>query len=56
MQEGIAIGTPAEKAAAFPLAWATEPFHAALTGSFVKVLIRFQRTMTSSFAKRSGKS
>jgi 5-dehydro-2-deoxygluconokinase len=38
----IAIGTPAEKAGAFPLAWASEPMAAALTGSFVKVLVRFR--------------
>jgi 5-dehydro-2-deoxygluconokinase len=38
----VAIGTPAEKAAAFPLAWATDPMYFALTGSFVKVLVRFR--------------
>ena len=40
MKAGLAVGTPAEKAGAIPLAWATEPFSAALTGSFVKVLAR----------------
>lgn len=40
MRAGLAVGTPAEKAGAIPLAWATEPFTAALTGSFVKVLAR----------------
>jgi myo-inositol catabolism protein IolC len=38
--QGIVVGTPAEKAGAFPLEWATEPFSDSLTGSFVKVLIR----------------
>ena len=31
-----------KRPAAFPLAWATDPFQAALIGSFVKVLIRFR--------------
>ena len=39
---GIEIGTPAEKAGAFPLAWADEPFDRALTGAFVKVLVRYR--------------
>jgi 5-dehydro-2-deoxygluconokinase len=39
---GLTVGTPAEKAGAIPLAWATEPFSAALTGSFVKVLARYR--------------
>jgi myo-inositol catabolism protein IolC len=43
LKAGLAVGTPAEKAGAIPLAWATEPFHAALTGSFVKVLARYRR-------------
>ena len=38
--DGIDVGTPAEKAGAFPLAWATEPFTRSLTGRFVKVLVR----------------
>jgi 5-dehydro-2-deoxygluconokinase len=42
LQMDIAVGTPAEKAGVFPLAWATEPMAAALTGSFVKVLVRFR--------------
>src|SRR4051812_13808357 len=37
---GLNVGTPAEKAGAFPLQWATEPFSRALIGSFVKVLVR----------------
>jgi len=39
---GIDVGTPAEKAGAFPLAWAAEPFDRALTGAFVKVLVRYR--------------
>ena len=39
-QAGVNVGTPAEKAGAFPLAWSTEPFSRALTGAFVKVLVR----------------
>ncbi len=40
LKAGINVGTPAEKAGAIPLAWATSPFSAALTGAFVKVLAR----------------
>jgi 5-dehydro-2-deoxygluconokinase len=39
---GLTVGTPAEKAGAIPLAWAADPFSAALTGSFVKVLARYR--------------
>jgi len=39
---GIAVGTPAESAGAFPLAWSAEPFSRALTGAFVKVLVRYR--------------
>lgn len=42
LKAGLTVGTPAEKAGAIPLAWATEPFSAALTGAFVKVLARFR--------------
>ena len=42
LKAGLNIGTPAEKAGAVPLAWATEPFTAALTGAFVKVLARYR--------------
>jgi myo-inositol catabolism protein IolC len=42
MNAGITVGTPAEKSGAFPLAWATEPFARALTGAFVKVLVRYR--------------
>jgi 5-dehydro-2-deoxygluconokinase len=37
---GAAVGTPAERAGAFPLEWASEPFDKDLLGSFVKVLVR----------------
>jgi 5-dehydro-2-deoxygluconokinase len=43
LKAGLAVGTPAEKAGATPLAWATDPFSAALTGAFVKVLARYRR-------------
>ena len=39
---GWEIGTPAEKAGAFPLAWASDPFDRALTGTFVKVLLKYR--------------
>jgi 5-dehydro-2-deoxygluconokinase len=39
----LTVGTPAEKAGAIPLAWAADPFSAALTGAFVKVLARYRR-------------
>jgi 5-dehydro-2-deoxygluconokinase len=42
LEAGLTVGTPAEKAGAVPLAWATEPFSAALTGAFVKVLARYR--------------
>ena len=41
-RDGLVVGTPAEKAGAFPLAWSTEPCERALTGTFVKVLVRFR--------------
>jgi len=37
---GVTVGTPAEWPGAFPLRWASEPFDRALTGAFVKVLVR----------------
>jgi len=40
LRAGVDVGTPAERPGAFPLAWTTEPFERALTGTFVKVLIR----------------
>jgi myo-inositol catabolism protein IolC len=39
---GVTVGTPAEKAGAFPLEWSTDPFSRALTGAFVKVLVRYR--------------
>jgi 5-dehydro-2-deoxygluconokinase len=42
LRDGITVGTPAERAGAIPLAWATDPFPAALTGAFVKVLARYR--------------
>ena len=42
LKAGLDVGTPAEKAGAIPLAWAAEPFPAALTGAFVKVLARYR--------------
>jgi myo-inositol catabolism protein IolC len=42
MRAQVAVGTPAERAGVFPLAWATDPMATALTGSFVKVLARFR--------------
>jgi len=41
-QAGFTVGTPAEKAGAFPLAWSAEPFSLALTGAFAKVLVRYR--------------
>jgi 5-dehydro-2-deoxygluconokinase len=42
LKAGLTVGTPAEKAGAIPLAWATDPFSAGLTGAFVKVLARYR--------------
>ena len=42
LEAGLDVGTPAEKAGAFPLAWSTDPFERALTGAFVKVLVRYR--------------
>jgi 5-dehydro-2-deoxygluconokinase len=42
LKAGVSVGTPAEKAGAFPLAWSTDPFSDALTGAFVKVLVRYR--------------
>jgi myo-inositol catabolism protein IolC len=42
VRAGVTVGTPAEKAGAFPLAWSADPFSAALTGAFVKVLVRYR--------------
>lgn len=37
---GATVGMPAERAGAFPLEWAAEPFDQHLSGAFVKVLVR----------------
>jgi 5-dehydro-2-deoxygluconokinase len=42
LADGLTVGTPAEKAGAFPLTWSTDPFAGALIGAFVKVLVRFR--------------
>lgn len=42
LEAGLDVGTPAERAGAFPLAWSTDPFERALTGAFVKVLVRYR--------------
>lgn len=39
---GIRVATPAEKPGAVPLEWATDPFFAVLTGTIVKVLVRYR--------------
>ena len=40
LENGVEVGTPAEKAGAFPLQWSTDPPFDAITGRFVKVLVR----------------
>ena len=42
LEAGLDVGTPAEQAGAFPLGWSTDPFERALTGAFVKVLVRYR--------------
>jgi myo-inositol catabolism protein IolC len=42
LDAGLIVGTPAERAGAFPLTWSTDPFADALIGTFVKVLVRFR--------------
>jgi myo-inositol catabolism protein IolC len=42
LKAGLDVGTPAERAGAFPLAWSADPFERALTGAFVKVLVRYR--------------
>jgi myo-inositol catabolism protein IolC len=56
LRAGIEVGTPAERPGAFPLTWTAEPFDRALTGRFVKVLIRYrpehdEATRDGQFAK-----
>jgi 5-dehydro-2-deoxygluconokinase len=41
LKAGVNVGTPAEKAGAFPLEW-SGPFSRALTGAFAKVLVRYR--------------
>ena len=43
---GAAVGTPAEKAGAFPLQW-TDRFDRALPGAFVKVLVRHRSDLAA---------
>ena len=45
---GVDVGTPAEWPGAFPLRWAAEPFASALTGTFVKVLVRHRPDLDAS--------
>jgi len=40
LKAGVTVGTPVERAGAFPLAWSTSPFDRAITGEFAKVLVR----------------
>jgi 5-dehydro-2-deoxygluconokinase len=40
LRAGVTVGTPVERAGAFPLAWSTHPFERAITGEFAKVLVR----------------
>ena len=42
LSAGVNVGTPVEKAGAFPLTWSAEPFSRALTGAFAKVLVRYR--------------
>lgn len=41
-RRGVLVAAPAERAGAFPLEWACEPFWASLTGSMAKVLVRYR--------------
>lgn len=40
LREGVTVGSPAEQAGSFPLAWPDGPFAARLPGSFAKVLVK----------------
>jgi len=42
VRTGVTVGTPVERAGAFPLAWSATPFERALTGEFAKVLVRYR--------------
>ncbi len=48
---GAVIGTPAERAGAFPLEW-TAPFDAALPGDFAKVLVRHRSDIAADVLER----
>ncbi len=43
---GLVVGTPLERAGAFPLEWAEDPFWNAAPGDFAKVLVRHQTEWT----------
>lgn len=45
-QTGVVVGTPAERAGAFPLEW-TDRFEQALPGAFVKVLVRHRSDLAA---------
>ena len=48
---GAVVGTPAEKAGAFPLEW-TDVFERSLPGAFVKVLVRHRSDMATAVVTR----
>ncbi len=48
---GVVVGTPAERAGAFPLEW-TDTFDRALPGAFVKVLLRHRSDLTPEVVTR----
>ena len=48
---GAVVGTPAEKAGAFPLEW-TDVFERSLPGAFVKVLVRHRSDMETAIVTR----
>lgn len=48
---GAVVGTPAEKAGAFPLEW-TDRFEPALPGAFVKVLVRHRSDLAAAVVAR----
>jgi 5-dehydro-2-deoxygluconokinase len=50
-EAGAVVGTPAEKAGAFPLEW-TDIFERSLPGAFVKVLVRHRSDMKTSIVTR----
>ena len=50
-EAGAVVGTPAEKAGAFPLEW-TDVFERSLPGAFVKVLVRHRSDMETAIVTR----